>query len=81
MLSKLKNVFISDQNRDREDRQNKADERNLTSEEANRLRGQAVAITFDDISMCINVSSVFIFMTWLSYDANAFCLALLRESI
>lgn len=62
MLSKLKNVFISDQNRDREDRQKKADERNLTSEEANRLRGQAVAITFDDISTCINVSSVFIFL-------------------
>ncbi|CAH3191412.1 unnamed protein product [Porites evermanni] len=43
--------------REREDRRNKVEEENLTSEEANRLRGQAVSVTFDDIYTCINASA------------------------
>jgi len=43
-------------NRDRENLQSKAEDRNILVEDATKLRSQAVAITFEDIILCINVS-------------------------
>ena len=46
-------------NRDRENLLTRAEEENLSIAEANRLRGQAVAVTFDDVISCINVSAAY----------------------
>ena len=43
-------------NRDRENRQSKAGYLNISVEDATKLRSQAIAITFEDINSCINVS-------------------------
>ena len=46
-------------NRDRENLLTRAKEENLSIAEANRLRGQAVGVTFDDVISCINVSAAY----------------------
>ena len=46
-------------NRDRENLLTRAEEENLSIAEANRLRGQTVAVTFDDVISCINVSAAY----------------------
>lgn len=49
-------VFV--ENRDREMLLNQADDPTISTEEANKLRGKSVSITFDDVSVCINVSFI-----------------------
>ncbi|KAJ7334350.1 Rad2 nuclease [Desmophyllum pertusum] len=41
--------------RERENHLRRAEETNISSEEANKLRSQAAEITFDDITKCINI--------------------------
>ncbi|XP_068712858.1 exonuclease 1-like [Montipora foliosa] len=41
--------------RDRENLQSKAEDRNISVEDATKLRSQAVAITFEDITSCISI--------------------------
>ena len=45
--------------RERENRLRKADDCNTSPQEANKLRSQAVSITFDDVTVCIHVSMWF----------------------
>lgn len=62
LLLELKKKLISVLlmlNRDRENLLTRAEEENLSIAEANRLRGQAVAVTFDDVISCINVSAAY----------------------
>ena len=54
-LWKLKIIFCY---RERDERLRKAESEGISFENANKLRGQAASISFEDISTCVNVSVV-----------------------